>query len=95
MAKSKRKRNNTTDERLFQMAYLTLLSMAHDNQFITSDTLIANLSESGYVANNYSFLGIVFRRAAEAGAIEISPHKNKSKSHSAKTVWRSKVYEND
>lgn len=94
MAKSKRKRN-TTDERLFQMAYITLLSMVHDNQLITSDTLIANLSESGYVANNYSFLGIVFRRAAESGAIEISPYKNKSKSHSAKTVWRSKVYKND
>lgn len=72
-----------------------LRQMALNNQYITADTLIAVLTQDGYTATNYSALGGVFLRAVKDGIIDKSPSFNPSKSHSAKTVWRSLIYAHD
>lgn len=80
---------------MIDAAERVLLQMALNNQYITADTLIAVLTQDGYTATNYSALGGVFLRAAKAGIIDKSPSFNPSKSHSAKTVWRSLIYAHD
>lgn len=82
-------------QRLVEAAEYALPQMALYNQYITADTLIAVLEQDGYTLSNYSVLGGVFTRAAKAGIIDKSPSANRSKSHSAKTVWRSLIYAHD
>lgn len=85
--------NQENKQRLVEAAEYALPQMALHNQYITADTLIAVLEQDGYTLSNYSVLGGVFTRAAKAGIINKSPSANRSKSHSAKTVWRSLIYE--
>ena len=72
-----------------------LEELVRKNQYITSDMLIAHLEEDGYGLSNYSALGGVFTRAAKNGLIvKTGNHQlsTRTKSHSAKTVWRSLIY---
>ena len=85
--------NQENKQRLVEAAEYALSQMALYNQYITADTLITVLEQDGYTLSNYSVLGGVFTRAAKVGIIDKSPSANRSKSHSAKTVWRSLIYE--
>ena len=89
----KQKLTEQQREEFLTSAEEALVKMALNNQYITSDTLIAVLEGNGYSIDNYSLLGGVFTRAAKAGVIDKSPSANQSKSHSAKTVWRSLLYD--
>lgn len=83
------------DPKWRQAAHSTLETLARHNQYIVSDTLIAALEDAGYGLNNYSALGGVFTRAAKERLIVKTGNyqqSNRTKSHSAKTVWRSLVY---
>lgn len=76
-------------------AHQTLEKIAENNQYIVSDMLITALEEAGHGLNNYSALGGVFLRAAKDGYIEKTNSQQMStrvRSHSAKTVWSSKIY---
>ena len=73
----------------------TLARIAETNRYIMSDMLIAALEEDGNGLDNYSVLGGVFTRAAIAGIIEKTDDQQFSerrKSHSIKTVWKSRIY---
>lgn len=83
------------DKSMIAAAERVLRQMALNNQYITADTLIAVLTQDGYATTNYSALGGVFLRAVKDGIIDKSPSFNPSKSHSAKTVWRSLIYAHD
>lgn len=82
-------------EKMIAAAERVLRQMALNNQYITADTLIAVLMQDGYTTTNYSALSGVFLRGAKDGIIDKSPTANPSKSHSAKTVWRSLIYAHD
>lgn len=82
-------------EEMIAAAERVLRQMALNNQYITADTLIAVLMQDGYTTTNYSALCGVFLRGARDGIIDKSPTANPSKSHSAKTVWRSLIYAHD
>ncbi len=83
------------NEKMIAAAERVLRQVALNNQYITADTLIAVLTQDGYATTNYSALGGVFLRAVKYGIIDKSPSYNPSKSHSAKTVWRSLIYAHD
>lgn len=83
------------NEKMIAHAERVLRQVALNNQYITADTLIAVLTQDGYATTNYSALGGVFLRAVKYGIIDKSPSFNPSKSHSAKTVWRSLIYAHD
>ena len=82
-------------EEMIAAAERVLRQMALNNQYITADTLIAVLMQDGYTTTNYSALCGVFLRGVKDGIIDKSPTANPSKSHSAKTVWRSLIYAHD
>lgn len=82
-------------EEMIAAAERVLRQMALNNQYITADTLIAVLMQDGYTTTNYSALSGVFLRGVRDGIIDKSPSANPSKSHSAKTVWRSLIYAHD
>ena len=82
-------------EEMIVAAERVLRQMALNNQYITADTLIAVLMQDGYTTTNYSALCGVFLRGVRDGIIDKSPTANPSKSHSAKTVWRSLIYAHD
>lgn len=82
-------------EEMIAAAERVLRQMALNNQYITADTLIAVLMQDGYTTTNYSALCGVFLRGVRDGIIDKSPTANPSKSHSAKTVWRSLIYAHD
>lgn len=82
-------------EEMIAAAERVLRQMALNNQYITADTLIAVLMQDGYTTTNYSALSGVFLRGVRDGIIDRSPSFNPSKSHSAKTVWRSLIYAHD
>lgn len=82
-------------EEMISAAERVLRQMALNNQYITADTLIAVLMQDGYTTTNYSALCGVFLRGVRDGIIDKSPTANPSKSHSAKTVWRSLIYAHD
>jgi len=82
-------------EEMIAAAERVLRQMALNNQYITADTLIAVLMQDGYTTTNYSALSGVFLRGVRDGVIDKSPTANPSKSHSAKTVWRSLIYAHD
>ena len=73
-------------------AHNVIETAALNNQYLTSDIVIAALAEAGLALSNYSALGGVFTRAAKAGLIAKAAG-NPSKSHSAKTVWRSLTHQ--
>lgn len=82
-------------EEMIAAAERVLRQMALNNQYITADTLIAVLMQDGHTTTNYSALCGVFLRGVRDGIIDKSPTANPSKSHSAKTVWRSLIYAHD
>lgn len=82
-------------EEMIAAAERVLRQIALNNQYITADTLIAVLMQDGYTTTNYSALCGVFLRGVRDGIIDKSPTANPSKSHSAKTVWRSLIYAHD
>lgn len=74
-------------------AHNVIADVAINNQYISSDIVIAALEQAGLGLTNYSALGGVFTRAAKANLIEKMPTTNTSKSHSVKTVWRSLTHQ--
>lgn len=74
-------------------AHNVIEDAALNNQYLSSDIVIAALEQAGLGLSNYSALGGVFTRAAKAGVITKFDTGNKSKSHSVKTVWRSLTHQ--
>ena len=76
-------------------AHDIITELAASNTLIVSDMVVSALETANMGLNNYSALGGVFTRAAKAGLIiktdETQPGNRKS--HSAKTVWRSLIYQ--
>lgn len=75
-------------------AHAIIEEVARSNKLVVSDMVIAALEEADMGLNNYSGLGGVFKRAANAGFIAKTDETvaGNRKSHSAKTVWRSLIY---
>lgn len=75
-------------------AHAIIEEVAQSNKLVVSDMVIAALEEADMGLNNYSGLGGVFKRAANAGFIAKTDETvaGNRKSHSAKTVWRSLIY---
>jgi hypothetical protein len=77
-------------------AHGVITELAKANTHIVSDMVISALEAANLGLNNYSSLGGVFKRAANAGLIVKTDeaHPGNRKSHSAKIVWKSLVYSN-
>lgn len=78
-----------------EAAHKALETLARTNSMIVSDMVVAALEEAGLGLANYSALGGVFTRAAKDGLIiktDETKQSTRARSNSAKTVWRSLVY---
>lgn len=79
-------------------AHEVIKDVATKNSIIVSDMVVTALEAAGLGLKNYSALGGVFTRAAKDGFIsktDEKQHSTRGKSHSAKTVWISEIYEQD
>lgn len=79
-----------------QAAHKVIKQVAEQNHYVVSDMVVAALEDAGLGLDNYSSLGGVFKRAANDGFIQKTAEKQQStrgKSHSAKTVWISCIYD--
>ena len=73
-----------------------IAEVAKSNSIVVSDMVVAAIEAAGLGLDNYSVLGGVFTRAAKDGLIvktDIQQQSTRGRSNSAKTVWRSLVYE--
>lgn len=78
-------------------AHEIIAEVAKANSIVVSDMVVTALEAEGLGLDNYSVLGGVFNRAAKDGLIiktDIQQQSTRGRSNSAKTVWRSLVYEN-
>lgn len=78
-------------------AHEIIAEVAAGNNIVISDMVVAALEAEGLGLDNYSVLGGVFNRAAKDGLIvktDIQQQSTRGRSNSAKTVWRSLVYNN-
>jgi hypothetical protein len=78
-------------------AHEILEQVAKDNSIVVSDMVVSALEAAGLGLDNYSALGGVFTRGAKAGFIvktDVQQQSTRGKSNSAKTVWRSMIYNN-
>lgn len=77
-------------------AHEIIAEVAKANSVVVSDMVVAALEAAGLGLDNYSVLGGVFTRAAKDGFIvktDIQQQSTRGRSNSAKTVWRSLVYQ--
>lgn len=77
-------------------AHEIIKEVAESNSIVVSDMIVAALEQNGLGLQNYSVLGGVFTRAAKEGFIvktDIQQQSTRGRSNSAKTVWRSLVYQ--
>lgn len=76
-------------------AHAVINEVAHANAIVVSDMVVSALEAAGLGLSNYSALGGVFTRAAKEGLImktDVTQQSTRERSNSAKTVWRSLVY---
>lgn len=81
-----------------QKAHEVIKKVASENSIVVSDMVVTALEQAGLGLDNYSPLGGVFTRAAKEGILqktEEQQHSTRGKSHSAKTVWASLIYQQD
>lgn len=77
-------------------AHEVIAEVAKNNSIVVSDMVVSALEAAGLGLKNYSVLGGVFTRAAKEGLIvktDITQQSTRERSNSAKTVWRSLVYQ--
>lgn len=89
---------NGKDQAWREAAHGVIEAVAKQNSIVVSDMVVNALEQAGLGLKNYSALGGVFTRAAKAGFIQKTDetqHSTRGKSHSAKTVWASLIYEQD
>jgi len=79
-------------------AHEVVKQVAEANSIVVGDMVVTALEKAGLGLENYSPLGGVFTRAAKDGYIQKTDetqHSTRGKSHSAKTVWASLIYQQD
>lgn len=69
-------------------AHDLLVALAKDNRYIVSNMVILFLDSAGYGLDNYSALGGVFKRAADAGIIKRIEQPKQSK----QALWISLIH---
>ena len=87
---------NGKSEEWRQAAHKVVEQIARKNQYVVSDMVVTALEKAGLGLDNYSPLGGVFTRAAKDGFIQKTDetqHSTRGKSHSAKTIWASLIYD--